>query len=53
MDTLIGLLELLGWIVTILLIAAVVTYSVIKLTQVWEARRRGGAEEAGGSSPSP
>jgi hypothetical protein len=40
MDTLIGLLELVGWIVAVLVLAAAITYAVIKLTNVWQARRQ-------------
>jgi hypothetical protein len=40
MDTLIGLLELLAWIVAVLALAAAVTYAVIRLTNVWQARRQ-------------
>jgi hypothetical protein len=39
MDTLIGILELIAWIVAVLMLAAAVTYTVIKLTNVWQARR--------------
>jgi hypothetical protein len=49
MDTLVGLLELLAWIVAILMLSASVTYGVIKLTKVWEARRK--STEEAGSSP--
>ena len=48
MDTLIGILELIGWIVAVLVLAAVVTYAVIKLTNVWQARRQA---EAGRACP--
>lgn len=40
MDTLIGLLELVAWIVAVLVLSASVTYAVIKLTNVWQARRQ-------------
>jgi hypothetical protein len=40
MDTFIGLLELVAWIVVVLALAATVTYGVIKLTQAWQARRK-------------
>ena len=51
MDTLIGLLELVGWIVAVLVLAAVVTYGVIKLTNAWQARREAEAspQAPGGS----
>jgi hypothetical protein len=42
MDTLIGFLELLAWIVCVLILAAAVTYGVIRLTKAWEARREAG-----------
>ncbi|MGH3041319.1 MAG: hypothetical protein ACRDNG_06225 [Gaiellaceae bacterium] len=49
MDTLIGLLELVAWIVAVLALAAAVTWAVIKLTTVWQARRQpqAGAQEEG------
>jgi hypothetical protein len=42
MDTLIGVLELLAWIVAVLALAAAITYGVIRLTNVWQARRQTG-----------
>jgi hypothetical protein len=48
MDTLIGLLELVAWIVGVLVLAAAVTYAVIKLTNAWQARRQA---EAGPQAP--
>lgn len=49
MDTLIGLLELVAWIVAVLGLSAAVTYGVIRLTNVWQARR----QAAAGSSETP
>lgn len=52
MDTLIGLLELVAWIVAVLVLSASVTYAVIKLTNAWQARRQAeaGPQEPGGSA---
>ncbi len=49
MDTLIGLLELVAWIVSVLALSAGVTYGVIKLTNLWQARRQAeaGTQEQG------
>ena len=43
MDKLIGILELLAWIVGVLGLSAAVTYGVIRLTNAWRARREAGA----------
>ncbi len=44
MDTLIGFLELLGWIAVVLALASTITYAVIKATMALEARRGAEAE---------
>ena len=41
MATFIGLLELLAWVLSVLSLAAVVTYSVIKIGQRRDARKEG------------
>ena len=49
MDTFIGFLELLAWAAAVLVLAAAITYVVIRISKVIEVRReaaRGGSSEA-------
>jgi hypothetical protein len=53
MDTVIGLLELLAWAACVLALAAAITYSVIKIGKMRDARKEAAAAAGGDDVPAP